>query len=45
LYSSDSVREIAWKLGYEEENNFSAFFMKETKMSPSTYRKAYHGRA
>jgi len=44
LYTSDSVREIAWKLGYEEENNFSAFFMKETKLSPSTYRKAYHGR-
>lgn len=42
LYTSESVREIAWKLGYEEENNFSAFFMKEAKLSPSTYRKAYH---
>lgn len=44
LYTTESVREIAWKLGYEEENNFSAFFMKEAKLSPSTYRKAYHHR-
>lgn len=44
LYTTETVREIAWKLGYEEENNFSAFFMKEAKLSPSTYRKAYHHR-
>jgi len=37
--SSLSIKEIAWKLGYTDVNNFSAFFLKETMVTPTEYRK------
>ncbi|MDF2849911.1 MULTISPECIES: helix-turn-helix domain-containing protein [Sphingobacterium] len=37
--SSLSIKEIAWELGYTDVNNFSAFFLKETMVTPTEYRK------
>jgi len=34
-----SIKEVAYALGYADENNFSALFMKEVKISPKNYRK------
>ena len=40
LYFSDlSTKEIAYQLGFSEASNFSAFFKKCTKQSPSEFRK------
>jgi AraC-like DNA-binding protein len=40
LYFSDlSTKEIGYQLGFSEASNFSAFFKKETKLSPSDFRK------
>ncbi|ERJ61406.1 hypothetical protein M472_21860 [Sphingobacterium paucimobilis HER1398] len=33
-----SIKQIAWQLGYTDENNFSAFFSKEAGESPKKYR-------
>lgn len=33
-----SIKQIAWQLGYTDENNFSAFFSKEAGESPKNYR-------
>jgi AraC-like DNA-binding protein len=38
--SSLSIKEIAWELGYTDVNNFSAFFLKETMVTPTEYRKS-----
>lgn len=35
-----SVKEIAYSLHFESPNNFSAFFKKNTKMTPLSYRKS-----
>ena len=40
LYFSDlSTKEIAYQLGFSEASNFSAFFKKNTNLSPSEFRK------
>lgn len=39
-YSEDSIKEIAYALGYEEPLHFSGFFKKCTGLSPSAFRKA-----
>ena len=40
LYFSDlSNKEIAYELGFSEASNFSAFFKKNTLLSPSEFRK------
>ncbi len=40
LYFSDlSIKEIGYQLGFSETSNFSAFFKKCTKLSPSDFRK------
>lgn len=33
-----SIKQVAWKLGYVDENNFSTLFSKETGVSPKKYR-------
>lgn len=33
-----SIKQIAWQLGYTDENNFSTFFSKEAGESPKMYR-------
>ncbi|QRY58269.1 helix-turn-helix domain-containing protein [Sphingobacterium siyangense] len=38
--SSLSIKEIAWELGYTDVNNFSTFFLKETMVTPTEYRKS-----
>lgn len=41
LYFSDlSSKEISFELGFREPANFSAFFKKWTKLSPSNFKKA-----
>lgn len=40
LYFSDlSTKEIGYQLGFSEASNFSAFFKKSTKLSPTEFRK------
>jgi AraC family transcriptional regulator, transcriptional activator of pobA len=38
-FTNESVKEIAFKLGFAESEHFSHFFKKETNHSPSFYRK------
>ncbi|TJZ60396.1 helix-turn-helix transcriptional regulator [Sphingobacterium olei] len=38
LYSDLSIKEISYQLGFEEDNNFSAFFKKHTGRTPRAYR-------
>lgn len=37
--TSWSISEIAWGLGFEEPNHFSAFFKSKIKVSPNQFRK------
>jgi AraC family transcriptional regulator, transcriptional activator of pobA len=37
-YTADSIKQIAAKLGFEDEAYFSRFFKKETGQSPKTFR-------
>ncbi|MFD2823385.1 helix-turn-helix domain-containing protein [Lacinutrix iliipiscaria] len=37
--TSKSIKEITYKLGFSETAHFSNFFKKQTRFSPSTYRK------
>ncbi len=37
--SSLSIKEIAFKLGFDNPNYFSAFFRKNSKVSPESYRR------
>src|SRR5208282_3542941 len=37
--TNDSVKEIAFKLGFKDELYFSRFFKKRTKVSPRIYRE------
>jgi len=39
LSTSNSSKEIAYKLGFSEPTHFSRFFKKHTKLSPGTFRK------
>ena len=39
--SSLSIKQVAWELGYADVNNFSTFFMKETSLTPTEYRKRW----
>ncbi len=41
--SSLSIKQIAWELGYADVNNFSTFFLKETALTPTEYRKRLVG--
>jgi AraC-like DNA-binding protein len=38
-FTSKSVKEIAWELGYEDEYYFSRFFKKNTDIPPQVYRE------
>lgn len=38
LYSDLSIKEISYQLGFEEDNNFSAFFKKHAGHTPRAYR-------
>lgn len=38
LHTDLSVKEIAYKIGFEEPLHFSAFFKKQTRLSPSDFR-------
>jgi AraC family transcriptional regulator, transcriptional activator of pobA len=38
-FSSESIKEIAFKLGFSESEHFSHFFKKETNQSPTLFRK------
>jgi AraC-like DNA-binding protein len=38
-YSSESVKEIAFELGFQETTTFSRFFKAQTGISPKTYRE------
>lgn len=39
LKSDKSIKEIAWDLGFSDENNFSTIFHKKTGMRPTDLRK------
>nr|WP_299342893.1 helix-turn-helix transcriptional regulator [Allomuricauda sp.] len=39
MNTSHSSKEIAYKLGFSEPTHFSRFFKKQTKLSPSSFRK------
>ncbi|WP_159730333.1 AraC family transcriptional regulator [Sphingobacterium sp. 18053] len=39
--SSLSIKQVAWELGYADVNNFSTFFLKETNLTPTEYRKRW----
>lgn len=39
VYSDFSIREIGYKLGYEDSNYFARFFRSKTGMSPGRFRK------
>lgn len=39
--SSLSIKQVAWDLGYTDVNNFSTFFLKETALTPTEYRKRW----
>ncbi|KKO91189.1 hypothetical protein AAW12_11760 [Sphingobacterium sp. Ag1] len=39
--SSLSIKQVAWELGYTDVNNFSTFFLKETALTPTEYRKRW----
>jgi len=36
-----NIQEIAYKTGFEEPTNFVKYFKKETKLTPSAFRKAF----
>lgn len=36
-----SIKQVAWQLGYTDENNFSALFAKEEGVTPKSYRKIW----
>ena len=36
--NSDSIKNLATKLGFEEASSFSRFFKKQTGMTPMEYR-------
>ena len=39
--ADESVKEIAYKLGFSEVSHFSNYFKKNTNQSPAAYRKAF----
>jgi len=41
LQTDINIKEIAYELGFEEANHFSAFFKHHTSLSPVEYRKRY----
>ena len=41
LYSSLSVKEIAYKLGFKDPTNFFKYFKKNTSFTPESYKKRY----
>ena len=41
LYSSLSVKEIAYKLGFKDSTNFFKYFKKNTSFTPEFYKKRY----
>jgi AraC-like DNA-binding protein len=41
LYTRDSVKEIAWKIGYEDEKTFMKRFKQLEDITPTTYRNAF----
>lgn len=43
LHSTKSIKQVAWEMGYEEENNFSTVFVKECGLRPSAFRKKNRG--
>lgn len=40
-YSAESVKEIAYDLGFEEPTNFIKYFRKHTNLTPLQFRKMY----
>ena len=40
VYSSDSVKEISFRLGFDEPTNFTKFFKKSTGKSPMDFRSS-----
>ncbi len=42
LYAELSVKEIAFKLGFEDASAFSHFFKSKTRMAPKTFREMHH---
>lgn len=42
IYDNFSVKEVAYKLGFNDPFYFSNFFKKHTRMSPTTYQAKYN---
>lgn len=42
LYSTLSIKEIAFKLGFEEAPSFSHYFKSKTSLSPNHFKEIYH---
>lgn len=41
LMGPDSIREIAWKVGYENQSKFARLFREKMNCSPSEYRQKH----
>lgn len=40
FYTDSSIKEIAWELGFNDENNFSSLFHKKTGLTPTELRNS-----
>lgn len=43
IESRDSIKEIAWQVGYQDDKHFLKTFKKQVGISPKEYRKLYAG--
>lgn len=41
IYENSPIKEIAWRLGYDEPRSFTRFFRKMTGFSPESYRRKF----
>lgn len=42
LYSGQSIKEIAYSLGFQDEKYFMRLFKKYENVTPTEFRKAYY---
>ena len=40
-FEKTQIKEIAWRLGYNEQRSFARFFRKMTGFSPESYRQKF----
>jgi AraC-like DNA-binding protein len=42
IYTSNSIKEISYQLGFEETSNFIKYFKKHVDMTPIEFRESYN---